>query len=121
MRAPCDSKKARNSSVKNEDPSCRRLNSSSRRPLGLRNRVRISVDKKFPIVRRPFEPFSVLGTCESVKTNAMSGHEIEFSSEIGQWRLRFDTSDHAADFEELGCSAKERLLILVKPESFVTK
>src|SRR5207249_10485385 len=47
IRAPCDLKKARNSSVKNEEPSGRGLNSSKRRPSGLRNRVRISLIKNF--------------------------------------------------------------------------
>jgi hypothetical protein len=56
-----------------------------------------------------------------VKTDAVSGHEIEFFSEIGQGRLRFDTPDHTADLEEVSCSAKERLLICIKPESIVTK
>src|ERR1700760_3190217 len=39
IRAPCDSKNARSSGVKNEEPSVRRLNSRRSRPLGLRNLV----------------------------------------------------------------------------------
>src|SRR4029077_15800630 len=79
------------------------------------------VDKKFPIGGCPFEPFSVVGTREPVKKNAGAGYEIEFFSEIGQWRLRLDAPDHAADAEEVGCAAEERLLIRIKPESLVTK
>jgi len=56
-----------------------------------------------------------------VKTNAVAGYEIEFFSEIGQWRLRLDAPDHAADAEEVCCAAEERLLIRIKPESLVTK
>src|SRR5207302_2780828 len=79
------------------------------------------VDKKFPIGGCPFEPFSVVGTREPVKTNAVAGYEIEFSSKIGQRRLRLNAPDHAANVEELGCAAEERLLIRVKPQSLVTK
>jgi hypothetical protein len=56
-----------------------------------------------------------------VKTNAVAGYEIEFSSKIGERCLRLNAPDHAADVEELGCAAEERLLIRVKPESLVTK
>ncbi len=47
MRAPCARKRARSSGVKNEDPSRRGLYSRSRRPSGLRNRVRMSSIKNF--------------------------------------------------------------------------
>jgi hypothetical protein len=79
------------------------------------------VDEKFPIGERPFEPFSVFGTREPVKTNAVAGYKVEFSSEIGQRRLRFDAPNDAVNIEELGCPAEKRLLICVKPESFVTE
>src|SRR6266542_3168102 len=119
MRAPCDSKNPRNTGVKNDDPSGRGLNSSNRRPSGLRNRVRISLIKKFPIGGCPFEPFSVVGPRDPVKADAVAGHEIEFLSEIGQRRLRFDAPNDAPNVEELGCPAKERLLIGVEPEPVV--
>jgi hypothetical protein len=41
------------------------------------------LDKKFPVGGCPFEPFSVLGTPEPVKTNAVAGDKIEFFPEIG--------------------------------------
>jgi len=47
IRAPCDSKNARSSGVKNEEPSARRLNSRRSRPSGLRNLVRTSLMKNF--------------------------------------------------------------------------
>src|SRR5947207_5295831 len=47
IRAPCDSKNARSSGVKNEEPSARRLNSRRSRPSGSRNLARTSVMKNF--------------------------------------------------------------------------
>jgi len=58
---------------------------------------------------------------DPVKTNAVAGYEIEFSSQIGQRRLPLDASNDAANVEEIGCAAEERLLVCVKPESFMTE
>ena len=66
-------------------------------------------------------PFSVVGTREPVKTNAVAGYQIEFFAEIGERCLRLNSPDHAADVEEFGCAAEERLLVCVKPESLMTE
>jgi len=60
IRAPCDSKNARSSGVKNEEPSCRRLNSRRSRPSGFRNLVRTSWMKNFQSasVHSSHSPFS---------------------------------------------------------------
>ncbi len=60
IRAPCDSKNARSSGVKNEEPSARRLNSRRSRPSGLRNLVRTSLMKNFQSasVHSSHSPFS---------------------------------------------------------------
>ena len=51
----------------------------------------------------------------------MARDEIEFFSEIGQWRLRFDAPNDAANTEELCRSAEERFLISIEAESFVAE
>ncbi len=56
-----------------------------------------------------------------MKTNAVSGDEIEFFSEIGQRSLWIDPRDHAMNAEKLSCAAKERFIIRIKPKGFVTE
>ena len=51
----------------------------------------------------------------------MSGDEVEFSSQIGQRRLRSDSCNHAANAEELGCAAEERFVVRVEAESFMAE
>jgi len=51
----------------------------------------------------------------------MRGDEIEFFAEIGQKRLRIDSSHDAANAEELGRTAEERFVILIEPETFVAE
>ncbi len=79
------------------------------------------VDEKFPIDRRPLDPFTVFVACYPMETNAMSSDEIEFSSKIRQGGLRPDSGDDAIDTEELSCAAKERFVVRVKAKSFVTE
>jgi len=98
-----------------------RIKFQQKTPLGFEKSCSDIVDKKFPIAGCPFEPFSVVSTREPVKTNAVAGYQIEFSSEIGQRRLWLNAPDHAANVEELDCAAEERLLIRVQPKSLVTK
>ena len=56
-----------------------------------------------------------------LKTNPMTGDEIEFFAEIRQWRFRFDSENHASHSEQSGGFAKERLLVDVDADAFVTK
>jgi hypothetical protein len=52
-------------------------------PVRLEKACSDIVNKKFPISRLPFMPFSVFSTPQAVKTNAVPGYEIEFFPEIG--------------------------------------
>ena len=51
----------------------------------------------------------------------MPGNEIEFFSEIRQRNLWMNPRDHAADIEEFGGAAEERVLVGIEAESFVTE
>ena len=51
----------------------------------------------------------------------MAGDEVEFFSQIGQWRLRMDSPDDPANAEKLRCTAEKQLLVRVQPEAFVAK
>jgi len=72
------------------------------------------VDEEFPIGRRPLDPFTVFVAGYPMKTNAMSRDEIEFPSEIGQWRLRIEPRDHPMNTEKLSRAAKERFIVRIK-------
>jgi len=56
-----------------------------------------------------------------MKTNTMGRNEIEFFSEIRQRNLWMNPRDHAADIEEFGGAAEERVLVGIEAESFVTE
>src|SRR5579884_3380310 len=40
-------------------------------------------NKKSPVLGGPFHPFAMLAARDSVKTNSVTGHEIEFAAEVG--------------------------------------
>ena len=79
------------------------------------------VEEKFPIGRRPFQPFTVFGAPNAMETNTVTGHEIEFLSKIRQRCLGMNPRDHASNIEELSCAAKERFIVGVESESFVAE
>jgi len=56
-----------------------------------------------------------------VETDAMRGDEIEFFAEIGQKRLRIDSSHDATNAKKFCRPAEERFVIGVEPEAVVAK
>ena len=51
----------------------------------------------------------------------MRSNEIELLAEIRQRRLCIDSRDDAANAEELGRSTKERFVVWIEPQTFVTE
>jgi len=78
-------------------------------------------DEKLPIGRSPLNPFAIFAARDPMKTDAMAGDEVEFSSQIGQRRLRMDSRDDPVNAKKLRCSLKERIFVGVQAESFVAE
>ena len=78
-------------------------------------------DEKLPIGRSPLNPFAIFAARDPMKTDAMAGDEVEFSSQIGQRRLRMNSRDNATNAEKLGRSLEERVLVRIDSEAFVAE
>src|SRR5437763_15106101 len=53
--------------------------------------------------------------------STLGRNEIDVFSQIGQLDLWMNPRDHAADIEEFGSAAEERLLVGIEAETFVTE
>ena len=123
MRAPSLLKTSRNSGVKNDRPSARGLKSSRMRPFGCKTFCRTSLRKNFqssgshschspgPVPQRTV--FWKQTRCPVTRSN--------FPPRSGRGRLRFDAKNHAPHAEQRCRFAKERLLIDVDADAFVTE
>src|SRR5262249_45076651 len=76
-------------------------------------------DEKFPIGGRPLNTVSHFA--DSVKTNPVGGHEIEFSAEIGQGSLSLDLTNDARNVEQLSRRTKKRFVVGIETEDVMAK